>query len=145
MCLVSKELVVDVLNPIGIVNFGNKYMNCPFCKIETPLLENNLSFVIYDKFPVSNGHCLIIPKRHHKNYFNSTKEENDSYFDLIKKTKQLLDDLYSPDGYNIGINTEECSGQTVFHTHIHIIPRYKGDIDNPRGGVRGVIPNKKDY
>ena len=56
-----------------------------------------------------------------------------------------MDDLYSPDGYNIGINTEECSGQTVFHTHIHIIPRYKGDIDNPRGGVRGVIPNKKDY
>ena len=124
-------------------------MNCPFCDPKVLknqiLLEKEFVVVLHNIRPANPGQCLVIPKRHYSNYFESTKEEIISFHHLILETKEMLDRLYSPDGYNIGINCNESSGQTVFHTHIHIIPRYKGDVDNPRGGVRGVIPDKKDY
>lgn len=114
--------------------------------LEKPrLLENDVAFVIRDGFPVSEGHCLIVPKRVYANYFDSTPDEMDGLQQLLMATKQLLDDEFSPDGYNVGINCGEHAGQTVHHVHIHLIPRYEGDMDNPRGGVRGVIPSKQKY
>ena len=119
-------------------------MTCPFCQLEA-VIDGELAYVRNDKFPVSNGHCLIIPKRHVETWFDMTKEEQKEAFELIDKVKAMLDEKYAPDGYNIGMNCGETAGQTIPHAHIHVIPRYKGDMDNPRGGVRGVIPEKQNY
>ncbi len=121
--------------------------DCPFCSpsIEDIILENELCYARFDKFPVSNGHMLIIPFRHFDNYFDAIKEEKISILDLIDKVKEFLDNEFKPDGYNIGVNIGKSAGQTVFHVHIHVIPRYKGDVNNPKGGIRGVIPDKKIY
>ena len=99
------------------------------------ILENELAFAIYDKYPVSKGHVLVIPKRHYASYFDAAPEELTAINELIIQIKEILDEL-KPDGYNIGINVGEAAGQTVFHLHIHVIPRYSGDVDNPRGGIR---------
>ena len=121
--------------------------NCIFCDIEHErvLAENELCFAIRDRFPVSDGHTLIIPKRHVSNYFDLTDDEVMAMQAMMKAQKEQLDTELSPDGYNIGINVSEAAGQTVFHVHMHLIPRYKGDVENPRGGVRGVIPSKQKY
>ena len=121
--------------------------NCIFCNIEQErvLAENELCFAIRDGFPVSDGHTLIIPKRHVDNYFDLTDEEVMAMHKMLKELKAQLDEELSPDGYNVGVNVNEAAGQTVFHVHMHIIPRYKGDVENPRGGVRGVIPHKQKY
>ena len=117
----------------------------PFLKNPDRLLENSVGFVIYDGFPVSEGHCLIIPHRIYSNYFDSTAEEIEGLQNLLVKTKSFLDNKFSPDGYNVGINCGRFGGQTVAHVHIHLIPRYEGDVEDPRGGVRGVIPSKQKY
>ena len=109
------------------------------------LLENEIGFVIFDGFPVSEGHCLIVPKRVYPNYFDSTHNELIGLHQLVVDTKLLLDQKFKPDGYNIGINCGEHSGQTIPHEHIHLKPRYRGVMENPRGGVRGVIPSKQKY
>ena len=109
------------------------------------LLESEIGFVIYDGFPVSEGHCLVVPHRVYANYFDSTKEEIVGLQALVVEAQKLLREKFSPDGFNVGINCGEAAGQTVPHMHIHVIPRYKGDMDNPRGGVRGVIPSKQRY
>lgn len=120
-------------------------MSCPFCTIPEKVLENELSFATFDKYPVSNGHLLIIPKRHTANYFDLTYEERLAIDELLHKGKDLLDNRFTPDGFNMGINCGETAGQTIFHVHVHLIPRYRGDLENPRGGVRGVIPDKRIY
>lgn len=121
---------------------------CPFCldnlKSEI-ILENDLAYAIYDVFPVSKGHILIIPKAHKSNFFELTFEEQSKCLLLINKAKKIIDKKFKPDGYNIGININKDAGQTIWHSHIHLIPRYNGDVEEPKGGVRGVIPNKKDY
>tara|TARA_Y100000816_G_scaffold285869_1_gene266117 strand:+ start:139 stop:507 length:369 start_codon:yes stop_codon:yes gene_type:complete len=117
----------------------------PFLDERDRLFENEIGFVIYDKYPVNEGHCLVIPNRVYSEYFDSTPEEIKGLNELLFKTKDYLDKEYEPTGYNIGINCGQDSGQTVFHLHIHIIPRYKGDMDDPTGGVRGVIPSKQKY
>jgi diadenosine tetraphosphate (Ap4A) HIT family hydrolase len=122
---------------------GNS-MSCPFCSREA-CLENALSYARVDRFPVSPGHTLVIPKRHVETWFDMTPEEQKAAFRLVDQVKQYLDNEYTPDGYNIGINCGEAAGQSVAHAHIHIIPRYKNDMENPRGGVRGVIPEKQQY
>ena len=109
------------------------------------LLESEIGFVIYDGFPVSEGHCLVVPHRVYANYFDSTKEEIVGLQALVVEAQKLLREKFSPDGFNVGINCGEAAGQTVPHMHIHVIPRYKGDMDDPRGGVRGVIPSKQKY
>lgn len=122
--------------------------DCPFClnNLTTEiLLENNFSYAIYDKFPVSKGHVLIIPKKHNSNYFDLSLEEQKECLILLNNAKKILDKEFKPDGYNIGININKDAGQTIWHAHIHLIPRYKGDVEEPRGGVRGVIPFKKNY
>ncbi len=120
-------------------------MHCPFCNPTEIVVSNALAYAIYDKYPVSPGHMLIIPKRHVANFFDTSGEERQAIYELMEHCKSRLDRELSPDAYNIGINCGKAAGQTIFHVHVHLIPRYKGDIGNPRGGVRGVIPDKRVY
>ena len=127
----------------GVWKLSNK--ECVFCQMKDYILENELAYAIYDKYPVGKGHMLFIPKRHVKDFFDITKEEREAIFELIDEGKKLLDKKYSPDSYNVGINCGEYAGQTVMHVHVHLIPRYIGDMKDPTGGVRGVIPEKMKY
>ena len=127
----------------GLWKLSNK--ECIFCQMKDYILENELAYAIYDKYPVGKGHMLFIPKRHVKNFFDITKEEREAIFELIDEGKKLLDEKYSPDSYNVGINCGEHAGQTIMHVHVHLIPRYIGDMKDPTGGVRGVIPEKMKY
>ena len=122
----------------------NEYKS-PFLDNREKLFENDVGFVIYDKYPVNEGHCLIVPKRVYPDYFESTHEEIIGLNDLLFKTKNYLLEKYNPTGFNVGVNCGRDSGQTVDHLHIHLIPRYKNDMDDPTGGVRGVIPEKQKY
>jgi diadenosine tetraphosphate (Ap4A) HIT family hydrolase len=108
-------------------------------------MENELAFAIYDTFPVNKGHVLVIPKRHFVNFFDATTEEVIALNDLLHEVKGLLDGELKSDGYNIGINIGEAAGQTIFHLHIHLIPRYNGDVENPRGGVRKIKKPLVEY
>ena len=119
--------------------------DCTFCNKSEFILENEHWICIYDNYPVSNGHTLIIPKRHFNDYFLSTELERSSFDKILFEVKEHLDKEYSPDGYNVGFNVNEEGGQSIFHCHIHVIPRYRGDVENPRGGIRGVIPSKQNY
>ncbi|HUW63640.1 MAG TPA: HIT family protein [Spirochaetia bacterium] len=120
-------------------------MSCPFCNHPGIILDNDLAFAAYDRYPVTPGHMLIIPKRHFLDFFQCTDQEKKAISDMLDQCKNHLDQEFQPDGYNIGINCGEAAGQTVFHLHVHFIPRYRGDIENPHGGVRGVIPEKRIY
>jgi len=120
-------------------------MNCPFCTPEKVILENHLAYAKMDEYPVSKGHMLIIPKRHIQDWFSLPKDEKIAMIDLLDEAKKYLDLQFHPDGYNVGINCGETAGQTIFHVHLHLIPRYAGDVPNPRGGVRSVIASKCDY
>ena len=91
------------------------------------------------------GHLLLIPFRHIPTLFEATDEEQAALLALVREAKDLLDDRFRPDGYNIGVNVGTAAGQTVMHLHVHVIPRYAGDMEDPRGGVRGVIPEKRGY
>lgn len=114
-------------------------------EIRELIVETATIFSFYDKFPVSKGHALVVPKRFVSNYFELTLKEQTACWIVVNKVKAILQEKYNPDGFNIGININEDAGQTISHCHIHIIPRYKGDVENPRGGIRGVIPSKKEY
>ena len=120
---------------------------CLFCKPKSKevIAETELAVLVTDTYPVSLGHCLVVPKRHIATYFECTEEENRDFRLLILKAKEYIDKKHSPDAYNIGNNNGLESGQSVFHLHIHIIPRYKGDVENPKGGVRWVLPKKSQY
>lgn len=121
---------------------------CPFCRVESEreiIASSALSLAFFDSFPVSSGHALIIPKRHVASFFDLTKEEQLDLLKLTDKVKHIVEERYHPDGYNVGVNVGEAAGQSVFHVHMHLIPRYHGDVSNPRGGVRGVIPTKQNY
>ena len=124
-------------------------MKCIFCDFKNDkdkvVLGNDLAYAIFDGFPVNEGHMLIIPKRHAETYFDLTEEEIKSMNELAFEVKKLLDSKYHPDGYNIGLNCGEYAGQTIFHCHMHIIPRYKGDTPIPRGGVRNIIKGNSKY
>ena len=121
---------------------------CLFCNINESGLtkENDLAYASYDTYPVSDHHCLIIPKRHIQDYFELNNDEIIACNELIKKTKEeiLLKDP-SVKGFNIGSNAGKISGQSILHCHFHLIPRRLGDVENPQGGVRSVIPNKQHY
>jgi diadenosine tetraphosphate (Ap4A) HIT family hydrolase len=122
-------------------------LTCPFCMPypSEKVLENSLAYARWDKHPVTEGHLLIIPKRHFADYFEATAEEKGELWELVDKGKALVDQMFKPDGYNVGINVGASAGQTILHLHIHLIPRRKGDMENPRGGVRHVIPSKGNY
>jgi ATP adenylyltransferase len=122
-------------------------VECMFCDItsDKKLIENDLACCILDTHPVTPGHSLIIPKRHFSNYFETTKAELEAIDDLARiRRKQLLETDPAIRGFNLGVNSGAAAGQTVFHTHIHLIPRREGDTENPAGGVRGVIPGRRE-
>ena len=119
-------------------------MESPFYAKEK-IVENDHAFAVYDKYPVAEGHTLVIPKKEIADLFELEDEEYHACFDLVKQVRKILIDVYQPHGFNVGINNSPVAGQTIPHAHIHVIPRYKGDVKNPRGGIRNIIPEKGDY
>jgi diadenosine tetraphosphate (Ap4A) HIT family hydrolase len=107
--------------------------------------SNALAFALRDRYPVSPGHSLIIPRRLVATWFDATRDEQIALFDLIEKVKRTLDEEFHPDGYNVGFNAGVAAGQTVMHLHVHVIPRFVGDVADPRGGVRYVVPARANY
>ncbi len=107
--------------------------------------SNDLAIAFRDAFPVSPGHTLVITKRHANTWFEATRGEQNAVLDLIDEVKGLLDDELHPDGFNVGFNVGEAAGQTIPHLHVHVIPRFEGDVDDPTGGVRLVVPDKGNY
>ena len=119
---------------------------CLFCDSKKSGIahENDLAYASYDSYPVSDHHCLIIPKRHIKDYFDMTNDELIACNDLIQIVKnEILSKDTNVKGFNIGTNAGKIAGQSIMHCHIHLIPRREGDVNNPQGGVRSVIPNKQ--
>lgn len=122
--------------------------DCLFCNIEPGrvIAENEFAYAIRDGFPVTRHHTLIIPKRHAQTYFDLTVEEKLACDELLSHSRsEIMNADHSVSGFNVGMNAGESAGQTIFHCHIHLIPRRDGDVDEPRGGVRGVIPSKQKY
>ena len=122
-------------------------MNCPFCTLPAGRIvkENEHALLIRDAYPVSPGHSLVIPKRHIGSWFEASAEERNAMLALIDQAKAMIDSELAPDSYNIGINDGSAAGQTVPHLHMHLIPRFQGDVPDPRGGVRWVIADKAKY
>jgi diadenosine tetraphosphate (Ap4A) HIT family hydrolase len=122
--------------------------DCVFCRrlaegdIEA---ENDLCAIVLDQYPVNPGHRLVIPKRHVASYFSLTKEEKRSLWELVDEARDRVERGHHPDGYNIGLNDRAAAGQTIPHVHMHVMPRYQGDRDDPRGGVRWIIPERARY
>ena len=122
--------------------------DCLFCNIPPVriILENELAYAVRDGYPVTEMHSLIIPKRHIQDYFDLTTEELIACDQLIRSLKdEISNSDNSVNGFNIGMNSGETAGQTIFHCHIHLIPRRTGDVDNPRGGIRNIIPDMGNY
>jgi len=123
-------------------------MPCPFCdRISSGPLdaENELAVAFADAFPLSPGHMLIIPRRHVEDYFALDEAEQAAIWQLVSQVRTRLDAERHPDGYNLGVNVGEAAGQTVAHAHVHLIPRYEGDVPDPRGGIRWLLAEKAKY
>jgi len=119
---------------------------CLFCTDPQGLsLDRDIAYSARDTYAVSPGHTVVIPKRHVASFFELTPEEVTACMDLIREEKKRIDEEFKPDGYNIGVNVGPAAGQSIHHVHIHIIPRYTGDVENPQGGVRHVIPKNAHY
>ena len=114
--------------------------HCIFCNIrpDQVIAENALAVALFDNYPVNHGHVLIVLKRHVQTYFDTTPEEMDAITRLVTVVKDRLEQQFHPDGYNIGVNVGAAAGQTIFHLHVHVIPRYSGDVADPRGGIRRI-------
>jgi diadenosine tetraphosphate (Ap4A) HIT family hydrolase len=120
---------------------------CPFCTLPAHRIvaANELALMFRDGFPISPGHTLVIPKRHIGSFFDATRQERDAMLNLLDQARHAIGDELSPDAFNIGINDGAAAGQTVPHLHLHLIPRFEGDVADPRGGIRWVIPDKARY
>jgi len=119
---------------------------CIFCRPQREILvENDWAIAVYDSFPVSPGHALVLPRRHAVTIWDLEPADYEGCFRLVRELQPVLAARHSPDGFNVGVNCGEAAGQSVWHAHIHVIPRYRGDNPNPRGGVRNVIPRKAAY
>ena len=120
--------------------------DCIFCDPKRKILaENAHALAFFDSFPVSRGHALVVPKRHALDIFELSDEEYAGCFSLVFPLRELLIARFAPDGFNVGANCSEAAGQSVWHAHIHVIPRYVGDVPEPRGGIRNVLPRKAKY
>ncbi len=119
----------------------------PFLELDPAewLAHNALAFAVRDRFPVSPGHTLVVPKRLVGSWFDATRDEQHALLDLVDEVKHLLDATHHPDGYNVGFNAGVAAGQTVMHLHVHVIPRSLGDVVDPRGGIRWVLPKQAAY
>lgn len=126
---------------------GDHISACPFCTLPADRIVacNDLALVVRDGFPISPGHTLVIPKRHFGSFFEATDEERDAMLTLLDLARREIGSELAPDGFNIGINDGIAAGQTVPHLHLHLIPRFEGDVADPRGGVRWVIAEKARY
>jgi diadenosine tetraphosphate (Ap4A) HIT family hydrolase len=122
-------------------------MTCFMCDVEPAeiVAENELAVAFRDSFPVNPGHTLVVTRRHAATWFDATNDEQVAVLELVAEVKRLLDEELHPDGFNIGVNVGEAAGQTVFHLHVHVIPRFAGDVDDPTGGVRLVVPERGNY
>jgi diadenosine tetraphosphate (Ap4A) HIT family hydrolase len=120
---------------------------CPFCNLAADRiwLQTDSAIALFDSFPVSPGHTLVIPDDHIGALMELPENDLNDIWNLVSHVRKLLQEKHKPDGFNIGINEGPAAGQTVAHAHIHIIPRYKGDVPDPRGGIRWVIPDKAKY
>jgi diadenosine tetraphosphate (Ap4A) HIT family hydrolase len=120
---------------------------CPFCRLDPAqlVMANELAVAVYDNYPVTRGHTLLIPRRHIGSFFEATEAERDALFALLAAMREKLMATHRPDGFNIGINDGAAAGQTVMHLHIHLMPRYLDDTADPRGGVRWIIPDRAPY
>ncbi|MGD9951498.1 MAG: HIT family protein [Burkholderiales bacterium] len=119
---------------------------CIFCRPQREILiENDWAIAVYDSFPVSPGHALVLPRRHAVTIWDLEPVDYEGCFRLVRELQPVLAARHLPDGFNVGVNCGEAAGQSVWHAHIHVIPRYRGDNPNPRGGVRNVIPRKAAY
>jgi diadenosine tetraphosphate (Ap4A) HIT family hydrolase len=130
------------------ISFPNKKGECVFCNLDSTkelITETDTAIAFLDSYPVNPGHTLIIPKRHVADYFELSIHEQQALWQVVNRCKKIIQKRFNPDGFNVGINVGEVAGQSIFHVHIHLIPRYKGDVENPRGGVRGVIAGKQGY
>ena len=119
--------------------------DCIFCRKVDLIYQGELVFISEDKYPASPGHLLIVPNRHVPDYFDCTSQEITELWNTVHLAKEMVEENHQPDSYNIGINVSQAAGQSMPHTHIHLIPRYKGDVEDPRGGVRSVIPKNRTY
>lgn len=116
---------------------------CIFCHLDREILvENALAVAVYDSFPVSPGHSLVLPRRHAGTIWDLSDEEYDACFRLVRQLKPILEARHRPDGFNVGVNCGATAGQSVWHAHVHVIPRFPGDSPDPLGGVRHVIPRR---
>jgi ATP adenylyltransferase len=121
---------------------------CIFCGLDPGRIidENEFCIAIQDGFPVTEGHTLVIPKRHVADYFDLCLREQNAIFSMLQEQRlKIIDGDAAVTGFNVGINVGASAGQTIFHVHVHLIPRRDGDVAEPRGGVRGVIPSKQRY
>ena len=121
--------------------------DCPFCSPDPDrvFFRGEKVFGLWDAYPVSEGHALVIPFRHVGSWFDATEEERSELLRAVSVAREQIEASRSPDGYNIGVNDGFAAGQTVGHLHLHVIPRYDGDVPDPRGGVRWVIPDRAPY
>ena len=120
---------------------------CPFCALprDRIVLESEHAIALRDRYPVSPSHTLVVPKRHVASFFETTEGEQAALLKLLRIARVDLDQTFEPAGYNVGINDGLAAGQTVMHLHIHLIPRYDGDTEDPRGGVLWVFPHRAAY
>jgi diadenosine tetraphosphate (Ap4A) HIT family hydrolase len=128
--------------------FASLNLNCAFCDRLTRgdlIVANDLAVAFPDAFPLNEGHYLIVPRRHEADYLALTGDEQAAVWALVPVVRRHIEASRAPDGYNIGINVGEAAGQTVAHAHLHVIPRYRADVSDPRGGIRWVIPAKARY
>jgi len=106
------------------------------------LFESDFAYVAYERDSLSPGHVIVVPRRHVADFFEMSGAEQGSVVALLNRAKKLIDEKHHPDGYNIGVNVGKAAGQNRMHVHVHLIPRYAGDVPDPRGGVRCVLPRK---
>jgi diadenosine tetraphosphate (Ap4A) HIT family hydrolase len=117
---------------------------CELCAMESVLIQNELAYVRPDSHSLSPGHVLVVPKRHVADFFEMTSEEQAAVVALLRAARRLIQAEHSPDGYNIGANIGQAAGQSRMHVHVHLIPRYLGDVANPKGGVRCVLAGNRE-
>jgi len=123
-------------------------MACAFCERVVggdTVAENDLAVAFFDGYPLNPGHCLVLPRRHEPDFFALSAHEQAAMWTLASVVQRRIEDERKPDGYNVGINVGDAAGQTIGHAHLHVIPRFRGDVPDPRGGVRWVIPARAAY
>ena len=121
--------------------------DCPFCELNPALIfhESELVVGLWDRYPVSPGHALLVPRRHITDWFDASMDEQQALIAGLEAAKREIEKEHAPDGYNIGINSGDAAGQTIFHLHVHLIPRYTDDEEDPRGGIRKLFPDRTRY